>query len=94
MSRTSKSVQETRDLGIFPSIELPLKSNDSSAQPFLMLSVVQIDGGICPEILFLEALKTRVSPRYAPFDAVETEVKVFYMKRKQRIRSKTCKVIV
>uniref|UniRef100_A0A0E0BQG1 Uncharacterized protein n=1 Tax=Oryza glumipatula TaxID=40148 RepID=A0A0E0BQG1_9ORYZ len=94
MSRISKFLQATRDLGIFPSIKLSLKSNASSAQPSLILSVVQIDGGIYPESLFLEALKTSVSPRYGPFNAVEAEIKEFYLKRKQRIRSKTCKVVV
>ncbi|KAB8116968.1 hypothetical protein EE612_058453 [Oryza sativa] len=94
MSRISKFLQETRDLGIFPSIELSLKSNASSAQPSLIISVVQIKGGTFPESLFLEALKVRVSPRYGPSNAVETEIEVFHRKREKRIRSEARKVIV
>uniref|UniRef100_A0A0E0BQG5 Uncharacterized protein n=1 Tax=Oryza glumipatula TaxID=40148 RepID=A0A0E0BQG5_9ORYZ len=50
-------------------------------------NVVQINGGTFPESLFLDALKVTVSPRYGPFNAVETEIEVFHIKREKRIRS-------
>uniref|UniRef100_A0A0E0FAJ6 C2 domain-containing protein n=1 Tax=Oryza meridionalis TaxID=40149 RepID=A0A0E0FAJ6_9ORYZ len=56
------------------------------------LAVVQINGGTFPESLFLDALKVTVSPRYGPFNAVETEIEVFHIKRQKRIRSEARKL--
>uniref|UniRef100_A0A0E0J819 Uncharacterized protein n=1 Tax=Oryza nivara TaxID=4536 RepID=A0A0E0J819_ORYNI len=55
-------------------------------------NVVQINGGTFPESLFLDALKVTVSPRYGPFNAVETEIEVFHIKRQKRIRSEARKL--